>query len=92
MTSCAECGSFSTHAYWCRTATPEEHIAALEATVECLLAINKQMTVALNARHNNAELWHGKFAMVKHENNTLRKELWNRRQGRVRCRKPQEGR
>jgi hypothetical protein len=79
MTKCPECGSFATHAYWCKTAAPEEHVAALEATVRCLLECNRRQHRALNARRNNAELWHGKWAIVKHENNVLRRKL--KRQG-----------
>lgn len=67
------------HLTTCSLATPEEVRAMLNYYVKAYQKeFARHHAEMLKAMHN-AERWHGKYMMVKHENNKLRRKLYTNR-------------
>lgn len=73
---CAECGfGRRWHSLSCKSVTPEERIAVLEnalKSAEMRLIINKR---SWEYQKKQVAYWQGKHAVLRHENNQLRKQL-----------------
>lgn len=70
---CHHCGGF--HAMNCQSVLPEqwpEHFRRYVSTMDSMI---KRRDEALKYQHHMLTFWQGKFAIVKHENNQLRKKL-----------------
>jgi hypothetical protein len=75
MNGCSGCGALEGHGYWCEVPTPEERVEILERALKHWLAAQGRTEKALRRQVDLVEMWHGKYAIVKHENNVLRRKL-----------------
>lgn len=78
---CKECGAYIGHAPLCSFNTPEQIKEHLKNYVQAFEESHKRdsntRSVAqsrVNRARKEAEFWKGKFMVVKHENNELRKK------------------
>ncbi len=72
-TPCHECGAYHGHSYTCSHLTLEQ---AKEYLLDCSRGLKRSHESWLHLRRE-VTFWQGKFHMVRHENNKLRKN--NRR-------------
>ena len=83
MSECPGCGALKGHGWWCKLASPEERVVLLERELEWWKARTNEAYNALRRQSELVQLWHGKWAIVKHENNQLRKQLWRLNEARA---------
>lgn len=58
---------------------PEEIIAALEHERDYWRDLYRHHKAVFDHSRDLAVMWHGKYALVKHENNVLRRKLWRQK-------------
>ena len=69
------CGATGGHYLRCSLAPLEVRLANFEQFTERQTRLIHDLRALLQRHRELAVLWHGKFALVKHENNCLRKKL-----------------
>jgi len=77
---CASCRLIEGHHYKCPNATVQEAFQWLEARIVYLAKDAAEQRRLWTKWFRLSNMWHGKYAIVKHENNMLRRKL--SRQGR----------
>ena len=71
---CPLCGAYGGHHHWkCGKATTND----LRQVIKYLEEKNKSTSEYTQKAHERAILWEGKYRIVCHENNKLRKKLYN---------------
>jgi predicted pyridoxine 5'-phosphate oxidase superfamily flavin-nucleotide-binding protein len=79
---CKECGAFHGHSPECKSVTLEEAMEQRKQYYQAWLKMEEEIRRRelrvygmCSKAKQNSEFWKGKFFVVKHENNVLRKKL-----------------
>jgi hypothetical protein len=77
---CEECGSYDSenHHPKCGKKSDEEKIREFSYYYEVWLDTNDQLIKLIKKRAEEITFWQGKYRMVKHENNKLRRKLYSK--------------
>lgn len=78
---CCECFRLTGHSYKCSRATMQDAIEDLEKRIGTLSHMIERNTAVTNRRQRLSNFWHGKYTIVKQENNALRRKLWQMTHG-----------
>lgn len=83
ISPCSECGAYKDHAPECSKNTYEDLRRHLDLYVTSWRKLemakrekNKKLWEIIDAKAKEVTFWQGKFRIVKHENNQLRKKLF----------------
>ncbi len=78
LAPCKECGYRQVHALRCTSQTREEQLAMALSIIEANQRESSRRSSLLVRERERQLYWQGKTAMLKHENNILRRRLYAR--------------
>lgn len=76
---CPHCRSLYGHSHDCESGTIEARIERWKRWGEYFIGKSDRLERVIKRQNELAQMWQGKYAIVKHENNKLRQRLWYQR-------------